>query len=47
MSNSHELAQICTGMHFIKDSSGPDVKSLLTQDTERYTSNFDIRGKLG
>ena len=28
-------------------SGGPDVKILLTLDTERYRSNFDIGGKLG
>ena len=28
-------------------SSGHDMKILLTLDTERYISNFDIGGKLG
>ena len=28
-------------------NSGPDVKILLTLDTERYASNFYIGGKLG
>ena len=29
------------------NNNGPDVKILLTLDTERYTSNFEIGGKLG
>ena len=29
------------------DIRGPDVKILLTLDSERYTSNFDIGGRLG
>ena len=30
-----------------KYSNEPDMKTLLTLDLERYTSSFDIGGKLG